>query len=290
MNLKKKERSGLDDDDLLSTDYVVKLLERDARSLTRKFSKNHTVGGHVDDNETRDNSTVLRPNTNFLRKIIKESDSHNRALLNRERQQATERMIQQEKSRKQLYRNQPKRERSRSRSPPHHYRRDEKYRRENERDHYKALKNDSESNGHHSSIEGSLEKKRRLSLERQRERERELIRRRKLDLQRESKKDLFFFDSREVNDEVSSSIIQRHEDTLNQNEKVNGIINKLNQRSTHKEKTKTPSSKDTKRSLRKDNKNQISISYSDSGDEEGAKSLPKKNKTAIAKSRNSTNC
>lgn len=79
---KSAHNSSKDKDDL-STDYIIKLLENDARKLTKKLSPNNSYGGSSDRE-----SNGLKPNTRFLKNLIKQSDSHNRALLEKEKELA----------------------------------------------------------------------------------------------------------------------------------------------------------------------------------------------------------
>lgn len=112
--------SGAVEEDLFPTDYVAKLLEQDARNLNRKFQKSHTVGlatGEI----TRNSGTTIRPNTTFLRNLIQQSDSHNRLLLEREREQARERLRETKRETEQVYKRKRRRESDASDSKSHRH-------------------------------------------------------------------------------------------------------------------------------------------------------------------------
>lgn len=75
--------------DELSTDYIIKLLENDAKKIRKKFDGNNT------ESETRE-ATGIRPNTTFLKSLIQQSTSHNKALLRKEQDKAKQKLDEKE--------------------------------------------------------------------------------------------------------------------------------------------------------------------------------------------------
>lgn len=72
--------------DKLSTDYIVKLLEKDAKNLSKKLYVSSDT-----EPSTRE-SSGLKPNTRFLKTLIQQSDSHNKALLEKEQELAQQKL------------------------------------------------------------------------------------------------------------------------------------------------------------------------------------------------------
>ncbi|KAF2632631.1 hypothetical protein BU25DRAFT_79071 [Macroventuria anomochaeta] len=76
---------GIDDDE-----YVAKLLAQDAK----KMSKTYDLVGLDAFNPKRSRAGAPKPNTNFLRHIIRQTDSHNAALLAKEAEESSSRLRQ----------------------------------------------------------------------------------------------------------------------------------------------------------------------------------------------------
>ncbi|KAF9889793.1 hypothetical protein FE257_006883 [Aspergillus nanangensis] len=76
--------------DLSNDDYVAAVLAREARDSSLKYSV-QGMGAYM---PTRPTGTAPKPNTRFLRNIIKETDNHNTALKRKEDRDARERMRQ----------------------------------------------------------------------------------------------------------------------------------------------------------------------------------------------------
>lgn len=70
-------------DDKNSAEYVLKLLEQDAKNVNKKFAES----GSIDKKIKRDKDSI-RPSTTFLRSLIHQTTSHNRSLLKREKKKA----------------------------------------------------------------------------------------------------------------------------------------------------------------------------------------------------------
>ncbi|KAF9698910.1 hypothetical protein EKO04_003063 [Ascochyta lentis] len=75
----------IDDDD---DDYVAKLLAQDAK----KSTKTYDLVGLDAFNPRRSRAGAPKPNTNFLRHIIRQTDSHNAALLAKEAEESSSRL------------------------------------------------------------------------------------------------------------------------------------------------------------------------------------------------------
>ncbi|PVI06518.1 hypothetical protein DM02DRAFT_552503 [Periconia macrospinosa] len=78
----------IDDDD-----YVVNLLKQDAKNA----AKNYELVGIDAFNPKRSRSSAPKPNTNFLRHIIRQTDNHNAALLAKEAEESRVRLIEMER-------------------------------------------------------------------------------------------------------------------------------------------------------------------------------------------------
>ncbi|KAF4230929.1 hypothetical protein CNMCM8980_007863 [Aspergillus fumigatiaffinis] len=76
--------------DELSNDYVAEVLAKEARDSSVKYSA-QGLGAYL---PRRPTGAAPKPNTRFLRNIIKETDSHNAALKRKEEREARERMRQ----------------------------------------------------------------------------------------------------------------------------------------------------------------------------------------------------
>ncbi|GFF54300.1 hypothetical protein IFM61392_00969 [Aspergillus lentulus] len=76
--------------DELSNDYVAEVLAKEARDSSMKYSA-QGLGAYL---PRRPTGAAPKPNTRFLRNIIKETDSHNAALKRKEEREARERMRQ----------------------------------------------------------------------------------------------------------------------------------------------------------------------------------------------------
>ncbi|KAK9563586.1 hypothetical protein V6Z77_003942 [Aspergillus fumigatus] len=76
--------------DELSNDYVAEVLAKEARDSSMKYSA-QGMGAYL---PRRPTGAAPKPNTRFLRNIIKETDSHNAALKRKEEREARERMRQ----------------------------------------------------------------------------------------------------------------------------------------------------------------------------------------------------
>ncbi|GFF27346.1 hypothetical protein IFM46972_02046 [Aspergillus udagawae] len=74
--------------DELSNDYVAQVLAQEARDSSMKYSA-QGLGAYL---PRRPTAAAPKPNTRFLRNIIKETDSHNAALKRKEEKEARERM------------------------------------------------------------------------------------------------------------------------------------------------------------------------------------------------------
>ncbi|QPH18801.1 hypothetical protein C2857_003901 [Epichloe festucae Fl1] len=70
----------MSNDELLTDDYVAGLLAQDAKDCSLKYS----AMGMEAFRDNKKSSSMLKPNTRFLRHIIKDTDTHNKALLAKE--------------------------------------------------------------------------------------------------------------------------------------------------------------------------------------------------------------
>ncbi|PGH12140.1 hypothetical protein AJ79_04434 [Helicocarpus griseus UAMH5409] len=82
-------KKGAEAPDLDNDDYVAQLLAKDARDSSLRYS---TLGTGAFIPATRPPAGAPKPNTRFLRNILRETDSHNANLKRKEEEEARERM------------------------------------------------------------------------------------------------------------------------------------------------------------------------------------------------------
>ncbi|OAX77584.1 hypothetical protein ACJ72_08117, partial [Emergomyces africanus] len=75
--------------DLDNDDYIAKLLVRDAKESSKRYS---TLGTNAFLPSKRPSTDAPKPNTRFLKNILRETDNHNASLKKREEEEARERM------------------------------------------------------------------------------------------------------------------------------------------------------------------------------------------------------
>jgi hypothetical protein len=132
------------DDPELSDDYVANLLKTDAKQTTQRYAES----GFSSLLRRTGNSSVPKPNTRFLRNLIRDTDSHNAALLAKEAQESKAKLKELKSSQVRTHGRERSKDRTSDRRGDKKSRRREDRDSEDDRDRRKRRKSDSARSRH----------------------------------------------------------------------------------------------------------------------------------------------